>query len=175
MPIRQTVVPHTGHLPLVMGLPFLVTPATGSAISRFALHFTQYASIGAPFSRARPASYAGPLSVPSFDSKGAACDVANPSGRENRPMWRFSGILAAWMPHARGEHLRHMVEYPCHIGVAWRRYSMPRSVLPRSNAAKEKPRQAPSLRGLLAGVYPLRNGLPVIALLLLTGIAIIEV
>ena len=89
-------------------------------------------------------------------------------------MGRFSGILAAWTPQAHGEYLRHMVEHPRHIAVVWRRYSMPRSVLPCSNAAKEKPRQAPSLRGLFAGVYPLRNGLPVIALLLLTGIAVIE-
>ena len=40
-PMRQMVVPQSGHLPLVMGLPFLVTPSTGSCISFLALHFTQ--------------------------------------------------------------------------------------------------------------------------------------
>ena len=44
-PMRQMVVPQSGHLPLVMGLPFLVTPSTGSFMIFFALHLTQYASI----------------------------------------------------------------------------------------------------------------------------------
>ena len=44
-PMRQMVVPQSGHLPFVMGLPFFVTPSTGSFIIFFALHFTQYASI----------------------------------------------------------------------------------------------------------------------------------
>lgn len=44
-PIRQMVVPQSGHLPFVMGLPFLVRLSTGSFISFLALHFTQYASI----------------------------------------------------------------------------------------------------------------------------------
>lgn len=44
-PMRQIVVPQSGHLPFVIGLPFLVTPSTGSCMVFFALHFTQYASI----------------------------------------------------------------------------------------------------------------------------------
>ncbi len=42
-PIRMIVVPHTGHLPLVAGFPFFSVTAAASFISRFALHFTQYA------------------------------------------------------------------------------------------------------------------------------------
>ena len=41
LPILQMVVPHSGHLPLVMGRPFLVTTSMVSCISRFALHFMQ--------------------------------------------------------------------------------------------------------------------------------------
>ena len=44
-PMRQMVVPQSGHLPFVMGLPFFVVPSTGSCMTFFALHFTQYASI----------------------------------------------------------------------------------------------------------------------------------
>ena len=44
-PMRQIVVPQSGHFPLVIGLPFLVTLSTGSCISFLALHLTQYASI----------------------------------------------------------------------------------------------------------------------------------
>lgn len=44
-PMRQIVVPQSGHLPLVMGLPFFVVPSTGSVMIFLALHFTQYASI----------------------------------------------------------------------------------------------------------------------------------
>ena len=44
IPMRETVVPHTAHCPLVMGLPFTVKLATGLTISRFCLHFIQYAS-----------------------------------------------------------------------------------------------------------------------------------
>ncbi len=42
-PIRMIVVPHTGHLPFVAGLPFFRVTGLASFISRFALHFTQYA------------------------------------------------------------------------------------------------------------------------------------
>ena len=44
-PMRHMVVPQSGHLPFVMGLPFFVTLSTGSCMTFFALHFTQYASI----------------------------------------------------------------------------------------------------------------------------------
>lgn len=44
-PMRQIVVPQSGHLPLVIGLPFLVVLSTGSFISFLARHLTQYASI----------------------------------------------------------------------------------------------------------------------------------
>jgi hypothetical protein len=44
-PMRQIVVPQSGHLPLVIGLPFFVVLSTGSFMIFFALHFTQYASI----------------------------------------------------------------------------------------------------------------------------------
>jgi hypothetical protein len=40
-PMRQMVVPQSGHLPFVIGLPFLVTPSTGSFMVFFALHLTQ--------------------------------------------------------------------------------------------------------------------------------------
>ena len=39
--IRQMVVPQSGHLPFVMGLPFFVVLSTGSFMIFFALHFTQ--------------------------------------------------------------------------------------------------------------------------------------
>jgi len=42
-PIRNSVVPHFGHLPFIAGFPFLSFTFFGSAISRFARHFTQYA------------------------------------------------------------------------------------------------------------------------------------
>ena len=44
-PMRQIVVPQSGHLPFMMGLPFFVVPSTGSFITFFSLHFMQYASI----------------------------------------------------------------------------------------------------------------------------------
>ena len=44
-PIRQIVVPQSGHVPFVMGLPFFVVLSTGFCMTFFALHFTQYASI----------------------------------------------------------------------------------------------------------------------------------
>src|SRR2546427_11931402 len=40
-PIRIIVVPQTGHLPFIAGLPFFSLTATGFFISRFARHFTQ--------------------------------------------------------------------------------------------------------------------------------------
>lgn len=40
--MRVTVVPHTGHLPLAMRVPFALTD-TSPVKSRFSLHFTQYA------------------------------------------------------------------------------------------------------------------------------------
>jgi hypothetical protein len=40
-PILKTLVPHTGHMPLVAGLPFFRVTFCGSLISLFALHFTQ--------------------------------------------------------------------------------------------------------------------------------------
>lgn len=40
-PMRQIVVPQSGHLPFVMGLPFFVVLSTGSFMIFFALHFTQ--------------------------------------------------------------------------------------------------------------------------------------
>jgi len=40
-PIRMIVVPHTGHLPFIAGLPFFSFTATASLISRLARHFTQ--------------------------------------------------------------------------------------------------------------------------------------
>ncbi len=42
-PIRNSVVPHFGHLPFIAGFPFLSFTFFASAISRFARHFTQYA------------------------------------------------------------------------------------------------------------------------------------
>lgn len=48
-PIRQMVVPQSGHLPFVMGLPFFVVLSTGSFIVFLALHLTQYASIAISF------------------------------------------------------------------------------------------------------------------------------
>ena len=44
-PMRQMVVPQSGHLPFVIGLPFFVVLSTGSFMIFLALHFTQYASI----------------------------------------------------------------------------------------------------------------------------------
>jgi len=44
-PIRNTLVPHTGQIPLVAGLPFFMVILVGFLISTLALHFTQYACI----------------------------------------------------------------------------------------------------------------------------------
>src|SRR5881628_3152861 len=41
--MRNRVVPHFGHLPFIAGFPFFSFTFFGSAISRFARHFTQYA------------------------------------------------------------------------------------------------------------------------------------
>ena len=43
-PILNILVLQTGQIPCVAGLPFFIVTACGSFISRFALHFTQYAS-----------------------------------------------------------------------------------------------------------------------------------
>ena len=40
-PIRIIVVPQTGHLPFMAGLPFFSFTATAFLISRLARHFTQ--------------------------------------------------------------------------------------------------------------------------------------
>ena len=45
LPIRNTPVPHSEHLPLVALRPFLSVVGVGSTISRFVLHFTQYAVV----------------------------------------------------------------------------------------------------------------------------------
>ena len=44
-PIRNTFVPQIGQVPCVAFLPFLNVTGLGLRISRFVLHFTQYASI----------------------------------------------------------------------------------------------------------------------------------
>jgi len=41
--MRMIVVPQTGHLPFMAGFPFFSVTDAASFISRFALHFTQYA------------------------------------------------------------------------------------------------------------------------------------
>jgi len=48
--ILNMPVPQTGHLPLRAGRPFAMVTRLTSVISRFALHFTQYASFSAPMS-----------------------------------------------------------------------------------------------------------------------------
>lgn len=40
-PIRQIVVPQSGQVPFVMGLPFFVVLSTGFCMFFLALHFTQ--------------------------------------------------------------------------------------------------------------------------------------
>jgi hypothetical protein len=42
--ILNITVPQTGHLPLMALRPFFITSSTPSAISRLALHLTQYPS-----------------------------------------------------------------------------------------------------------------------------------
>lgn len=74
---------------------------------------------------------------------------------------RAASIFATWV--ASSPYKRHLAKI-LHSEVGFAAFER----------GKRKPRQAPSLRGLFAGVYPLRNGLLVFALLLLTGIAIIE-
>jgi hypothetical protein len=46
--MRKSFVPHTGQAAVVTGEPLALNPATGSFISRFSLHFMQYASINPP-------------------------------------------------------------------------------------------------------------------------------
>ena len=45
LPILNTLVPQTGQVPCVAGLPFLSVTGLGLRISRLVLHFMQYASI----------------------------------------------------------------------------------------------------------------------------------
>ena len=42
-PIRNTLVPHSGHVPFTAGRPFFSLVSFGSFMSLLALHFTQYA------------------------------------------------------------------------------------------------------------------------------------
>jgi len=41
------LVPQTGQVPVVAGFPFFMVIFCGFLISRFALHFTQYATVNA--------------------------------------------------------------------------------------------------------------------------------
>jgi hypothetical protein len=41
LPIRKTLVPQTGHMPWIAGLPFLRVVFWGFLMSRLALHLTQ--------------------------------------------------------------------------------------------------------------------------------------
>lgn len=63
--MRQIVLPQTGHVPFVMGLPFFVVLSTGFFILFFSLHFMQYASMGieASFLRALAGCYGGAYMV----------------------------------------------------------------------------------------------------------------
>ena len=47
-PILNILVPHTGHIPWVAGLPFFMVMLLASFISLLARHFTQYACIWLP-------------------------------------------------------------------------------------------------------------------------------
>lgn len=51
--MRNMLVPHVGHVPLTAGLPFFSLVSLGFFISRFVLHFTQYASVILRYARAR--------------------------------------------------------------------------------------------------------------------------
>tara|TARA_B100001765_G_scaffold194759_1_gene143810 strand:- start:901 stop:1101 length:201 start_codon:yes stop_codon:yes gene_type:complete len=44
-PMRKTLVPHSGHLPLTAGRPFFSLVISGSLISLLSLHLTQYAVV----------------------------------------------------------------------------------------------------------------------------------
>ena len=44
-PILNIFVPHIGHVPFFAFLPFFIVTSSGSFISLFSLHFTQYASV----------------------------------------------------------------------------------------------------------------------------------
>ena len=46
--MRNMLVPHEGHTPLVAGLPFFMVTALVFFISFLERHFTQYASIFLP-------------------------------------------------------------------------------------------------------------------------------
>jgi hypothetical protein len=39
--MRYIFVPHTGHLPIVAGLPFFIVTSSGSLIARWVRHFRQ--------------------------------------------------------------------------------------------------------------------------------------
>jgi len=45
LPIRNILVPHSGQVPFIAGLPFFNVVSCGSLISLFVLHFTQYAVV----------------------------------------------------------------------------------------------------------------------------------
>ena len=47
LPIRNTLVPQTGQVPFVAGLPFFSVTCDGLRTSRLLLHFMQYASMAA--------------------------------------------------------------------------------------------------------------------------------
>ncbi len=44
-PILNIFVPQEGHVPFFAFLPFFIVTSSGSFISLFSLHFTQYASV----------------------------------------------------------------------------------------------------------------------------------
>lgn len=46
LPIRNTLLLQTGHVPLVAGLPFFIVAGAGLRTSRLLLHLTRYASTG---------------------------------------------------------------------------------------------------------------------------------
>ena len=53
LPIRKTLVPHSGQVPFRAGLPFFSVVSCGSLISLFSLHFTQYAVAIISFNKQR--------------------------------------------------------------------------------------------------------------------------
>lgn len=53
--MRYNPVPHFGQRPFIAFRPFFIVTCVPSFISRFALHFTQYASIRPPLVTRTPA------------------------------------------------------------------------------------------------------------------------
>src|SRR6059036_2464584 len=113
--MRNRVVPHFGHLPFIAGFPFFSFTFFGSAISRFARHFTQYAWTmgGSPWPRAWPARRINIWVPVFFERKISLCGVRGQVPSPHRFYWQDLYNVTLMQP--RGPiSWPHPSREPCH-------------------------------------------------------------